>query len=199
MISSFDSGPFPREPLLKEAIRSVTHLVLALAARESNSSTIEPKGTGGTRPLPVPPGPLFCSTVRIPVAPGLVKSAPPAFVSFTPVHDWVSPAATSSQLWATNPARPTRFGESRKRSVPVRVHSVSKSFGFVGSRHQAPGGQPVFDSRHGRIACKVFPRSVSLHYKVVECGRLQSVPRAQSQPVQLADGRAPKFKFSFRF
>ena len=65
-------------------------------------------------------------------------------------------------------------------------------------RSPGAGVQPVFDSRHGRIACKTSLPAVPLRCKVTECGRLQSVPRAQSQPLSLADGRAPKFKFSFR-
>jgi len=57
---------------------------------------------------------------------------------------------------AIDSARPSRYRGTRKRSVPVRVHSVDKSYGFVGARCQAAAVQPVFDSRHGRIACKTF-------------------------------------------
>jgi len=140
----------PLSPCSSEAIRSVTHLVLAPGGRWEQFIQIEPKGTGGTGPWPVPSGPLFCSTVRIPVASGLVKSAALASVSFTLGHDLVSPAAYElAALQLRSPARPTRFCESRKRSVPVRVHSVSKSFGFVGSRHQAPAANPFVT--HGTV------------------------------------------------
>ena len=59
--------------------------------------------------------------------------------------------------------------------------------------------QPVCDSRHGRIACKTFLQAVPLSLLIgQERGRLQSVLRAQSQPLSLAGDRTPKFRFSFR-
>ena len=48
--------------------------------------------------------------------------------------------------------RPTRFSESRKQSVPGRVHSVFKIRGS-GAAPAAPV-QPLVDSRRGRIASK---------------------------------------------
>jgi hypothetical protein len=74
------SDLFPAEPLLNEAIRSVTHLVLAPDRRS-----------------------LF------------FKGFPVFFFVFL----------------AIDLVRPSRFSGTRKRSVPVRVHSVYKSFGFV--------------------------------------------------------------------
>jgi hypothetical protein len=50
--------------------------------------------------------------------------------------------------------------------------------------------QPLCDSRHGRIAFKAF--SLSL-ISITESRRLQSVPRAQCQPLSLAGGGSPKF------
>ena len=65
------------------------------------------------------------------------------------------PPPPKFKLTSKASARPSRFCGTRKRSVPVRVHSVDKSCGFVGARCQAAAVQPVFDSRHGRIACKL--------------------------------------------
>ena len=53
--------------------------------------------------------------------------------------------------------RPSCSSRTRKRSVPVRVHSLCKEMWFVGACQQARA-QPVFDSRHGRVACKTFPK-----------------------------------------
>jgi hypothetical protein len=97
VISSFDSGPFPTEPRLSEAIRSVTHLVLA------------------------PDRKFF-----------LLKASRLFFV-----------------FLAIDSVRPSRFSGTRKYSVPVRVHSVSKRFGFVGSCHQAPAANPFLT--HGTV------------------------------------------------
>ena len=88
------------------------------------------------------------------------------------VHDLRSPAATEPQLIAEALVHPTRLCESRKRSVPVRVHSVYQSSGS-----SAPAArrrrQPVIDSRHGRITCKTFSSSSTIAKG--EHGRLQSV------------------------
>jgi hypothetical protein len=86
------------ESLLNEAIRSVTHLVLA-PIRKS----------------------LF------------IKSFPVFFFVFL----------------AIDLVRPSRFSGTRKRSVPVRVHSVYKSFGFVVSCHQVPTSNPFLT--HGTV------------------------------------------------
>ena len=50
--------------------------------------------------------------------------------------------------------RPTRCSESRKRSVPGRVHSVFKNSGSWAAR--ASPVQHLVDSRRGRIASKVI-------------------------------------------
>ena len=52
---------------------------------------------------------------------------------------------------------PSRFGGTRKRSVPLRVHSVLRVLVSSGVLSGGPDVQPVFDSRHGRITCKTFP------------------------------------------
>jgi hypothetical protein len=89
---------FPGEPLLSEAIRSVTHLVLALDRKS-----------------------LF------------LKSFPVFFFVFL----------------AIDLARPSRSSGTRKRSVPVRVHSVDKSGGFAGSCRQAQAANPFLT--HGTV------------------------------------------------
>jgi hypothetical protein len=45
----------------------------------------------------------------------------------------------------------------------------------------APGGQPVFDSRLGRITCKSILAQFTAWFQQ-ERGRLQSVRRAQANP-----------------
>jgi hypothetical protein len=58
------------------------------------------------------------------------------------MHDVLSPAATGSQLSVASPARPTRFCESRKLSVPVRVHSITKEIWFISARCQVAAPNP---------------------------------------------------------
>src|SRR5258706_652290 len=90
--------------------------------------------------------------------------------------------------------RPSRFSGTRKRSVPVRVHSVPKSFGFTSHACAWPASNPFLT--HGTVEspAKLLPLQITA--KVTECDRLQSVLRAVRQPLSLAGGRAPKFKFS---
>jgi hypothetical protein len=111
VISSFDSRPFPAEPVLKGAIRSVTHLVLA-PDRKS----------------------LFLK----------LKSFPVFFFVFL----------------AIDLVRPSRFSGTRKRSVPVRVHSVYKSFGFVVACYQVPTSNPFLT--HGTVESPAKLSSSSL-------------------------------------
>jgi hypothetical protein len=85
------------------------------------------------------------------------------------------------------PSRPTRFSESRKHSVPSRVHLVFKIHGS-GAAGAGPV-QPLLDSRHGRIASKFISTAFSLLER--ESGRIQSVPRALRQPLSLACARSP--------
>lgn len=95
---------------------------------------------------PVPSGSFSCPPMEYPLCRTWSSGHRSVAVSSLPVHDFFSPAL----------ARPTRDGESRKPSVPVRVHSSAKS---SGSADTGVGVQPVCDSRHGRIACKkLFPK-----------------------------------------
>src|SRR5580658_10042559 len=86
------------------------------------------------------------------------------------------------------PLRPTRFSESRKRSVPGRVHAIYK----IGGSWAARGGpvQPLVDSRHGRIASKVISPAFGVAGER-ESGRIQSNQRALGQPLALACPRSP--------
>ena len=54
--------------------------------------------------------------------------------------------------------RPTRCSESRKRSVPSRVHSVFKNSGSWAAR--AGPVQHLVDSRRGRIASKLISTAI---------------------------------------
>ena len=90
----------------------------------------EPKGADRTSPALLPPARFFWSTILLP-------------------HALVLASACVHQLCA-HPAT----GGTRKLSVPGRVHSDAKELWFPGSI-AASGVQPVCDSRHGRIACKV--------------------------------------------
>jgi hypothetical protein len=70
-------------------------------------------------------------------------------------HRSFTPAAPCWQAAVALASRPIRRNTgSRKPSVPGRVHSIPESCGSPGS-DCAPKVQPVSDSRHGRIACKV--------------------------------------------
>ena len=117
-----------------EAIRSVTHLVLARGA--------------------------FLSSVSY------LKASP-----------------SSSFLRST--LRPSRHCGTRKRSVPVRVHSVRKSSGFAGSCCQAPVSNPFLT--HGTVEspAKLFFKHFHFGAKFRECGRLQSVQQG-SKPTPIS-------------
>src|SRR5438876_5110779 len=52
-------------------------------------------------------------------------------------------------LSCDQPERPSRFCGTRKRSVPVRVHSVSKSSGFTDASCPAPASNPLLT--HGTV------------------------------------------------
>jgi hypothetical protein len=110
VFSSFDFRSFLAEPLLNEATRSVTHLVLAPDRKclfiKSFPSFLR----------------LSCDRLSAPI-----------------------PLQRDQKTFSTGPC------------------SFSfKSFGFVVACHQAPNVQPVFDSRHGRIACKILSPTVPL-------------------------------------
>jgi hypothetical protein len=93
--------------------------------------------------------------------------------------------------------RPSRFSGTRKRSVPVRVHSVPKSFGFTSHACAWPASNPFLT--HGTVEspAKLLPLQITA--KVTECDRLQSVLRALRQPFHLAGrSRSKSFRFSFR-
>jgi hypothetical protein len=110
VFSSFDFRSFLAEPLLNEATRSVTHLVLAPDRKclfiKSFPSFLR----------------LSCDRLSAPI-----------------------PLQRDQKTFSTGPC------------------SFSfKSFGFVVACHQAPNVQPVFDSRHGRIACKILSPAVPL-------------------------------------
>ena len=97
-------------------------------------------------------------------------------------------------LSCDQPVRPSRFCGTRKRSVPVRVHSVSKSSGFADASSKPPASNPLLT--HGTVEspAKHFLKQFHCPLKE-ECGRLQSVLRALRQPLSLAGGRAPKLEF----
>jgi len=66
---------------------------------------------------------------------------------------------------------------SRKRSVPVRVHSVSKELWFAAASRPSASNLPL---THGTVES---PAKLFSTVKVLEeCGRLQSVPRALTNP-----------------
>ena len=92
--------------------------------------------------------------------------------------------------------RPSRFCGTRKRSVPVRVHSVGKNFGFTGRACALPASNPFLT--HGTVEspAKLFPLTDPCVVKVMECDRLQSVQQSFAPTLSLAGGRTPKFKFS---
>jgi hypothetical protein len=96
-------------------------------------------------------------------------------------------------FWASAPGTQSPIWRSRKRSVPVRVHSVCKSCGS--QEHFRPCVQPDIDSRHGRIA------QSSLKAVLFFCVAQRSAAASnQSQGLSptplLANDRSPK---SFRF
>ncbi len=145
-ISSFDCGRFP--PTLFPGRGDPFSHPSGSSARQQVRAAhppFEPKGTGGARPLPVPSGSLFF--VHPPNTPGLQAcQAPSARFSYYVFLGGACAAFThryDPQLRAGNLVRPTRHRESRKRSVPVRVHSVRQSSGFAGSGCPAPAANPL--------------------------------------------------------
>src|SRR5208283_620462 len=84
--------------------------------------------------------------------------------------------------------RPTRFSESRKRSVPGRVHSVLKIDGSWAGR--ADPVQHLVDSRHGRIASKFISTAFSFLLER-ESGRIQSVLAGFTPTPARACARSP--------
>jgi hypothetical protein len=110
--------------------------------------------------------------------------------NYSSMHDLLSPAGHtqsgfeggSAQLASASPEN------VQCRSVFIQLWRALVSLACASV-------QPVFDSRLGRIACKMFS-AVSLHW-LVERDRLQSTQKVLHQPLYLADGLAPKFKFSF--
>src|SRR5208283_6202326 len=86
------------------------------------------------------------------------------------------------------PSRPTRFTESRKRSVPGRVHSVLKIDGSWAAR--AGPVQHLVDSRHGRIASKFISTAFSFLLER-ESGRIQSVLAGFTPTPARACARSP--------
>ena len=117
-----------------EAIRSVTHLVLALGGHGLPTSNSNRKERAGR------------------LLPGSLRLGFLGHQSSTPAAP--SLASRSGTGLAPNPGIPG----SRKLSVPGRVHSEPESCGF--RRKGLRLVQPVVDSRHGRIACKtVLPLS----------------------------------------
>src|ERR1700741_4702400 len=158
----------------REVIRSVTHLVLARRAARSFFNPIHRTERSG----PVPP--------TVPGSLRLVCLGPLIFTlleltCFKPTH-----AAHT----APNPP----VGESRKRSVPDRVHSVPKESWFARAKPHARV-QPVFDSRHGRITCKAFLR-LQLFWarKAAVSNQFQGL---KVQPLSLADGCSPNHAAAF--
>jgi hypothetical protein len=83
--------------------------------------------------------------------------------------------------------------------VPVRVHSVSKSFGFAGSRHQAPAANPFLT--HGTVEspAKLFLKQSQCVVKWRSASLSNQFNRALRQPLSMAEVRTPKFKFHFAF
>ena len=101
--------------------------------------TLNRKELGGNAQSQFPPARLFCSTVRIALGAVLVKSDP-----------------ATMNCFHLSPARPTRGCESRKRSVPLRVHSVFKRSGFV-SPLSALTSNPFLTHGSVESPAKVFP------------------------------------------
>jgi hypothetical protein len=115
------------EPPHPEAIRSVTHLVLARGLSDGARLLFEPKGEPNARSLPP--------------------------VRFSLGLCFLCPGVEPVKLLPSAP-NPTIAG-SGKLSVPGRVHSVLMNFGsllVIWGRSV----QPVMDSRHGRIAFPTF-------------------------------------------
>jgi len=79
--------------------------------------------------------------------------------------------------------------EFRKRSVPVRVHSVAKELWFTGLSRSPASNLPL---THGTVESPSKLAQPSQFGQ--ECGRLQSEPRAVPQLLALAGDRSPKIQ-----
>ena len=116
-----------------------------------------------------------------------------ALAWFPPALSW-APFSYSLRPLLSNriPHTPnTDSSISRKHSVPVRVHSVSKSCGSS----RGADAQPVFDSRHGRITLKASLTAQNGSRKAA--GSNQSAG-LWCQPLYLAAGGSPKYSASHR-
>src|SRR5439155_15429336 len=102
----------------------------------------------GGRKRHTPPA-RFVGTIRIPVG--------SEFVKCHSLFHFIN-CMTCFHL----PLRPTRLGESRKRSVPLRVHSHSKSFGSSSPVARLTASNPFLT--HGTVEspAKLFSPAVPL-------------------------------------
>jgi hypothetical protein len=153
----------------ERAIRSVTHLVLALCSLSVAVVSFEPKGVPQHRELP---------SARFSL--GLISLL------------WL-------RLGAVKPPPPSRFArstcaQSRLLEIQKTFSAALCSFSFtrkVACSLQPlleKSVQPFFDSQPGRIAFKVFSflTVTLLLFKIAENRRLQSELRVFSQPLFLA-------------
>ena len=95
---------------------------------------------------------------------------------------------TQVKPWGLYSLRPTRLGESRKHSVPGRVHSVFKNGGFDLFKKSSSN----LGLTRGTVeSLKIYSLPALCFF--MESSRIQSVLRALSQPFCLACGCSPKF------
>ena len=128
----------------------------------------EPKGAERMAPAPAPSGSVF-----------LVNRSPTTHAGF--VKRARSPAL-----------RPSRQGRDQKTFSAGPRSFNCKELWFPGSIF-ASGVQPVSDSRHGRIACKVSLSCTNISRK--ESSRLQSIHRALGPTPFLAGGCSQNYFF----
>ena len=159
----------PGKPLLIEAIRSVTHLVLAPGRGQLANPNFEPERARArriTRAPRIPPARFAWSI-------GFTSAAP---MAGKPQSHW--PRAQSHHWDPENFQCRAVFIQCRRVLVP----------GHAG----APKVQPVRDSRHGRIACKLFCAALQR----AESRRFQSDRRDQSPTPSLVNGCSQKINTS---
>ena len=127
-----------------EGIRSVSHPVLARDLRMISEphSTFEPKEARRIAPGLAPSGPFFLVNVPLTGTPSL--------------------AQVYSDSPAKRPARPRRA--QKTFSAGPRSLNI-KELWFPENSSAALGVQPVFDSRHGRITCKVLRSCVTSKWR----------------------------------